>query len=67
MMMKMMMMMVMMMKMKVSPASVAQQDEEQAAEDAGEPTVDSDQQGGHGAVALITVAAWTTWRQTQHI
>ena len=58
-MMMLMMKMVMMMKMKDSPASVAQQDEEQAAEDAGEPTVDSNQQGGHGAVALITVAART--------
>lgn len=44
---------------KVSPAFVGQQEEEQAAEDAGEAAVNADQQCRHGAVGLITVAAGT--------
>lgn len=51
--------MMMMMK-KVLPAFVSQQDEEQADEDAGEATVDADQQSGHGAVRVIAVTARTS-------
>lgn len=54
-----MMMMGTMRMMKVSPAFVCQQEEEQAAEEAGEAAVNADQQRGHGAVGLITVAAGT--------
>lgn len=45
--------------MKVSPAFVCQQEEKQAAEDAGQAAVNADQQCGHGAIGLITVAAGT--------
>lgn len=53
------MMTVMMVTTKVSPASVSQQDEEQAAEDAGEAAVNADQQGRPGAIRLTTVTART--------
>lgn len=53
------MMMGTMRMMKVSPAFVCQQEEEQAAEEAGEAAVNADQQRGHGTVGLITVAAGT--------
>lgn len=46
--------------MKVSPALVSQQDEEQAAEDAGEAAVDADQQGGCGAIGRVAVTAPTS-------
>lgn len=64
------MMMAMMMRrmMKVSPAFVSQQDEEQAAEDAGEAAVNADQQGRRGPIGLTAVTARTSWgRQTQTI
>lgn len=60
--------MMMMMMMKVSPAFVSQQDEEQAAEDAGEAAVNADQQGRRGPIRPTAVTAGTScWRQTQTI
>lgn len=63
MMMKMMTMMMKMMTkmtmMRVSPAFVAQQDEEQETEDAGQPTVDSHQKRRGRAVGPIAATTLT--------
>lgn len=45
---------------EVLPASVSQQDEEQAAQDAGEAAVNTNQQSRHRTIRLITVAARTS-------
>lgn len=55
------MMMVVRMMMKALPASVSQQNEEQAAEDAGEAAVNSDQQRRHRTIRLVTVTARPGW------
>lgn len=61
-MMIMMMVTVMMMKtMMSSPAFVAQQHGEQAAEDAGEAAVKADQQRGRGAIRLVAVTGGASW------
>lgn len=55
-----MMMIVVLVIVKALLASVAQQNEQQAAEYAGEAAVKANQQSGHRAVGRIAVTAWTS-------
>lgn len=46
---------------------VPQEDEEQAAEDAGEAAVEPNKQCRHGAIRLVAVTAGISWTTNSHI
>lgn len=50
-----------------SPPFVPQEDEEQAAEDAGEAAVEPNEQCRHGTIRLAAVTAGISWPTNSHL